>query len=129
MKCKKELCAAAVCFLLALLCFAARLRTGGEDLADRIAPQLLRFHVLANSNSAADQALKLEVKNLLLEKLADELKEDSPADGSGTISKGKINDAAQTPEDKFSEISDKERICSPAGTGNRRRGLYGRERL
>lgn len=126
MKCRKELCAAAVCFLLALLCFAARLRTGGEELADRIAPRLLRFHILANSNSAADQALKLEVKNLLLEKLADELAEYSPAginalesdeagagnqSGSGTISKDIINSAAQTPENKFSEISDKEKIC------------------
>ena len=111
MKCRKELCAAAVCFLLALLCFAARLRNGGEELADRIAPRLLRFHILANSNSAADQALKLEVKNLLLEKLAEELKEDSAAGGSGTTVKDKLIDAAQTPEDKFSEISDKERIC------------------
>ncbi len=80
-KCRKELYAAAVCFTLALLCAAARQRLGEEAareqaLAARISPQLLRFHVIANSNSAADQKLKLEVKELLLEKLADGLAEE-----------------------------------------------------
>ena len=80
-KCRKELYAAAVCFTLALLCAAARQRLGEEAareqaLAARISPQLLRFHVIATSNSAADQKLKLEVKELLLEKLADGLAEE-----------------------------------------------------
>ena len=99
MKYRKELYMAAVCFLLALLCFAALLRLNGEDLAERIAPRLLRFHILANSNSAADQALKLEVKNLLLEKLADGLAADEK---SGT---------GRTRETDGSGIPEKERIC------------------
>lgn len=37
-----------------------------EAAAGRIANQILRFHVIANSNSAEDQALKLEVKEALL---------------------------------------------------------------
>ena len=71
MKYRKELYGAAVCFLLALLCFAAGRRSDQEALAERIAPHLLRFHILADSNSAADQAMKLEVRDLLLGLLAE----------------------------------------------------------
>lgn len=45
------------------------LRARREALAERIAPEILRFHVIANSDSPEDQALKLEVKELLLEEI------------------------------------------------------------
>ncbi len=111
MKYRKELYAAAVCFLMALLCFAARLRINGEDLAGRIAPQLLRFHVLANSNSAADQALKVEVKNLLLEKLAEELEEDRANGASGW-------DAAGIKENTKANAGSQNRGGTSEGTKN-----------
>ena len=38
---------------------------------EHLAEEVLRFHVLANSDSAEDQALKLCVKDLLLEKIRD----------------------------------------------------------
>ena len=38
-----------------------------EALAERIAPSLLRFHILANSDSPADQQVKLEVRSLILD--------------------------------------------------------------
>lgn len=50
-----------------------------EAASERIAGQILRFHVIANSDSAEDQALKLEVKEALLDILnesgADSLEE------------------------------------------------------
>lgn len=46
-----------------------------ETAAERIAAPILRFHVIANSDSAEDQALKLEVKEALLAIL-----NNSPAD-------------------------------------------------
>ena len=55
---------------LALMVFLTAmngLRRKEEALASRIAPKVLRFHVLANSDSPKDQALKLEVKDLLLD--------------------------------------------------------------
>jgi len=40
-------------------------------LAERIADQVLRFHVIANSDSPEDQALKLEVRDALISYMAD----------------------------------------------------------
>lgn len=75
MKYQKTLLLSASCFLLAFLC--SILWGYGKDgnLAERISPEILRFHVLANSNSRQDQQVKAEVKSLLLEAL-----EDCPAD-------------------------------------------------
>ena len=56
-----------ICFLLAM----SGIRARDEALAADIAPKILRFHVLANSDSAEDQALKLYIKDLLLEKIRD----------------------------------------------------------
>ena len=59
----------AACFLTAALLFSARVRAEDEQLASVIAPQVLRFHILANSNRKEDQELKLEVRSLLLEEI------------------------------------------------------------
>ena len=40
-------------------------------LAERVADQVLRFHVIANSDSPEDQALKLEVRDALISYMAD----------------------------------------------------------
>lgn len=65
------------CLLLASLLTFTKLRTDSEALASRIAPEILRLHVLANSDSASDQAEKLEVKSLLLEYLQNHLSADA----------------------------------------------------
>ena len=57
-----------LCFLICFLLSMSGIRARDEALAADIAPKILRFHVLANSDSAKDQALKLRVKDLLLEK-------------------------------------------------------------
>ena len=44
----------AACFLTAALLFSARVRAEDERLASVIAPQVLRFHILANSNRKED---------------------------------------------------------------------------
>lgn len=51
--------------------FHVRHPGAGRGSGGGIAPKILRFHVLANSDSAKDQALKLRVKDLLLEKIRD----------------------------------------------------------
>ena len=58
-----------LCFLICFLLSMSGIRARDEALAADIAPKILRFHVLANSDSAKDQALKLRVKDLLLEKI------------------------------------------------------------
>lgn len=62
-----DFCLSALLILILFLLVMSGLRRKDEDLAARIAPEILRFHVLANSDSPEDQALKLEVKDLLLE--------------------------------------------------------------
>lgn len=58
----------ALSLLLLLLLFSmGNLQKSREELASRIAPSILRFHVLANSDSAKDQAVKLEVRSFLLD--------------------------------------------------------------
>ena len=60
-----------LCFLICFILVMSGFRARDEALAADIAPSILRFHVLANSDSGEDQALKLRVKDLLLEKIRD----------------------------------------------------------
>lgn len=75
MKYQKTLLLSASCFLLAFLCSIVWGYQKDGNLTERIAPHLLRFHIMANSNSPKDQQAKLQIKSLLLTKL-----EDCPAD-------------------------------------------------
>lgn len=67
MKYKVSLCISALCFLTAFLIILASRTAGEEALASRIAPEILRFHILAESNSAHDQELKLGLKGFVLD--------------------------------------------------------------
>lgn len=69
MKKTYDFCLSATLFLMAFLVAMSGIRKHNEALAARIAPDILRFHVLANSDSPEDQALKLEVKDFLLEEI------------------------------------------------------------
>ena len=66
MKYKISLSISALCFLMAFLLLLTIRARSQEALASRIAPNILRFHVLAESNRAEDQELKIGVKNLIL---------------------------------------------------------------
>ena len=60
-----------------VLLAGARNRTRQEALAGRIAPAVLRFHVLADSNRKEDQEIKLEVRSLILDYLREHLSPDA----------------------------------------------------
>lgn len=77
MKKKYHFCLFTTLCLMAFLLIMSGLRRRDEALAARIAPEILRFHVLANSDSPEDQALKLEVKDLLLTTIQSELEEEA----------------------------------------------------
>lgn len=66
---RKSLYLILLCFLSALTLWMAQIRRDQFALARHIAPKLLRFHVIANSNSPEDQEIKLKVKSFLLEKI------------------------------------------------------------
>ena len=69
MKKYTRLCTVTLFLWMAFLLAANGLRRRDEALAAILAPEVLRFHVLANSDSPEDQALKLLVKDFLLETL------------------------------------------------------------
>ncbi len=105
MKQKRELTLSAACFLMALLCTAVWLGRKNEDLADRISPALLRFHVLANSNSRRDQELKAGVKSLLLEELNSVLAELAEnASGAGADAGASLDVLTPEPEPVYSKL-------------------------
>ncbi|WP_243009050.1 stage II sporulation protein R [Clostridium sp. AM58-1XD] len=58
------------CFLISGLCLFSIKRADDEALASRIAPEILRLHVLANSDNHADQQLKIEVKSVLVDRIS-----------------------------------------------------------
>ncbi|MCD8220701.1 MAG: stage II sporulation protein R [Clostridiales bacterium] len=69
---------------LALLLTMNHLQTNRETLAARIAPGVLRFHVMADSNKRTDQTVKLEIRSLLLDYLREHLP--AQADKDTTVS-------------------------------------------
>ncbi len=69
MKYQKLFLLSASCFLMALLCSILWGYRRDNDLTERLASRLLRFHVLANSNSRKDQTVKNQIKLLVLDQL------------------------------------------------------------
>ena len=112
MKKKYNFCLFMTLVLLAFLLVMSGLRRrAGQTLAARIAPEILRFHVIANSDSPEDQAIKLEVKDLLLEEiraLAGAGSETSTGTtDSGTIDSGSVEaDAADSNPTVDASVSD-----------------------
>lgn len=65
------------CLLLALILMSSRVQTDREALAGHLSPSLLRFHILANSDSSKDQQVKLEVRSLILDYMQEHLDGDA----------------------------------------------------
>lgn len=77
MKHKQLLSLSALCLFTAFLLSLAFRQQWNEALASRLSPDILRFHVLADSNSLRDQELKLEVRDLTIQYLRDLLGDDA----------------------------------------------------
>ena len=81
---RRQILLAMGCFIAAIFLWVCQMRLEDRELAARIAPDILRFHVIANSNSREDQALKLKVKSFLLEKIYQGLEgQDEFSEGGG----------------------------------------------
>ncbi len=63
---KRNLLLAALLIGAAVMLFAGARMRRAEALQKSIAGEVIRFHVLANSDSSQDQALKLKVRDVLL---------------------------------------------------------------
>lgn len=87
--------------LLFLLFSMGNLQKSREALADRIAPAILRFHVLANSDSREDQAVKLEVRSFLLDYIHDRLPETADSKEAVTTWLSENKRSLETAADSF----------------------------
>lgn len=74
-KLKKAGFVAAVLFVCGLMYFYGK-ATDGQRLQKEIAREVIRLHVVANSDDEEDQELKLEVKEEILSLLREQLSED-----------------------------------------------------
>ena len=87
--------------LLFLLFSMGNLQKSQEALADRIAPSILRFHILANSDSREDQAVKLEVRSFLLDYIHDRLPETADSKEAVTTWLSENKRSLETAADSF----------------------------
>lgn len=70
------------CFLLTLLLSMGWLQNEREALAKRLAPSVLRLHILADSDEKIDQEVKLEIRSLILDYLKEHLSGDTDKKGT-----------------------------------------------
>ena len=102
---KVEKHAVKICFVLAVI--LASMITSGiyfrvdaaaqEKLQEHLAQEVLRFHVLANSDSDEDQELKLQVRDAVLEYMEENMPEEDSADA--------VKDWARTHIDEIEDVS------------------------
>lgn len=92
------LCAAAViCFLFWAILVRSQTRAI-ETIQQGIASEIIRFHVLANSDREEDQELKIKVKDAVLEMLEQKLKDALGIEETREILKNCLNEIKETAE-------------------------------
>ena len=74
---KNDIFAGGILILLAFTLSLVHLGSPDLKLAGRLRKQVLRFHVIADSNQKTDQDLKLEVRSFLLDRISQGLAEES----------------------------------------------------
>lgn len=83
-----------ICLLLTLfgifMIMALPSKEEQNKLQESIASQLIRFHVIANSDSEKDQALKLEIKQALIDTMAPKLENVKDIDEARNILKNNL---------------------------------------
>lgn len=95
---KKILLAAAVLFVCGLMYFYGE-ATEGDKMQREIAEQVIRLHVVANSDSEEDQQLKLEVKEEVVQILRDELEQDTSVISAQQTLRDHLREIEQTAAD------------------------------
>ncbi len=99
---KKVLLAAAVVFVCGLMYLYGKV-TEGQQMQEDIARQVIRLHVVANSDSEEDQKLKLEVKEQIVGLLREELKEDSTVAMAQQTLRSHLEDVEETAKSYIQE--------------------------
>ncbi len=93
-----RICLSATLFLTIFLLAGAGYRERSFALASRIAPEVLRFHVIANSDSRRDQEIKLKVKDFLLEEIQTGLLELQEESSEGSSERSSVKSSVKSSE-------------------------------
>lgn len=82
----KTIVIASICIgIIITLVLAFQTKAYSETMQQKISQEIIRFHVLANSDSDSDQELKMKVKEEVLEGLASKLEHSSSIDETREI--------------------------------------------
>ena len=87
-----------ILLLTPFLLLASARTISQETMAARIAPDILRFHVLAESNSPKDQSLKLGVRDILLSHIQTHAPKTPPSPNWPTGSSSKKTPSPRPPK-------------------------------
>ena len=93
-------------FVACLVCTAL----WAEATQVRLASQVIRLHVLANSDSEEDQALKLEVRDRVLETTSDLLAGETEPQAAAILLNQHLEDIAQTAAQEISAQGHDDRV-------------------
>lgn len=83
----KKILVIIVCILAIFTLNSNKLQVKSESVQQDIASKIIRFHVIANSDSKSDQALKLKVRDKVLEYIQPKLKKSKSIEESRKIIK------------------------------------------
>ena len=84
--------------LLGILAFPGREKASADELQEGIASKILRFHVIANSNSEEDQTLKLEIKDAIVDYMKEILADVENIEDTRAIAETHLEDMKQIAE-------------------------------
>lgn len=85
-----------------MICFAGMHRRG-QDMQQSIAQKIIRFHVIANSDSDEDQALKLKVKERVVESMKPVLAQADGVDEARRVMKEHLGEIERTASETLQE--------------------------
>lgn len=82
---KKRWCVLGIFTILGILAFVGQEKTSADALQEGIASKILRFHIIANSDSKEDQTLKLEIKDIIVDYMKEILTDAKSIEDTRTI--------------------------------------------
>lgn len=92
-----------ICILGIFSLTVNKTKVSGDSVQKDIASKIIRFHVIANSDSKSDQALKLKVRDKVLEYMQPKLKSSKSIDESREIIRKSNNEIITIAEDVIKE--------------------------
>ncbi|MCC8067102.1 MAG: stage II sporulation protein R [Clostridiales bacterium] len=99
-----------VLLILAVFLHSSAAAIQHSSLQQRIAEKVVRFHILANSDSAVDQNIKYEVRDAVLAWISEAMPEYENRILSQEVSVGSKTGSALLPEEELTDWNDRDKV-------------------